>query len=149
VDTTEAEPIPATSQADRPHGCDVLIADDAGASRELLSAILRNFAGRLDLREARNGIEALSLWQQLNPRITMLDIDMPGMDGLSTLQNIRLIQPRAFVAMISGGSSLDHVKKALELGASGFVIKPYKPQRILDVLNKYRQQIGLEPIASA
>ena len=146
---TEVEVIPGASPNERPHACDVLIADDTGASRELLSAILRNFAGRLQLREARNGIDALSLWQQLNPRITMLDIDMPGMDGLSTLQNIRLIQPRAFVAMISGASSLDHVKKALALGASGFVIKPYKPQRILDVLNKYRQQTGYDPIAGA
>jgi CheY-like chemotaxis protein len=124
------------------HRCDVLIVDDSGASRELVSAILRNFAGRLDLREARNGQEALTMAAELNPRITLLDIDMPGADGLTVLQTLRQARPDAFVAMISGGSSLDNVRKALALGASGFVIKPYKPQRILDLLNKYIQVTG-------
>ena len=129
----------------KPHGlhrCDVLIVDDSGASRELVAAILRNFAGRLDLREARNGQEALTMAADLNPRITLLDIDMPGTDGLTVLQTLRQARPDAFVAMISGGSSLDNVRKALSLGASGYVVKPYKPQRILDLLNKYTQVTG-------
>lgn len=130
-----------------PSRCDVLIADDTGASRELLAAILRNFAGRLQVREARNGEEALALWRELRPRICMLDIDMPGLDGLAALQQIRQLDPQAFVAMVSGRSSIDHVRKALELGASGFVIKPYKPQRILDLLEKCRQLTGQDPAA--
>jgi two-component system chemotaxis response regulator CheY len=122
--------------------CDVLIVDDAAASRELLTAILRNFAGRLELREARNGTEGLAMWTELNPRITLLDIDMPDVDGLTVLRSLRQRRPDSFVAMISGGSSVDNVRKSLSLGASGFVIKPYKPQRILDLLNKYTQTSG-------
>ncbi len=122
--------------------CDVLIVDDMGASRELLSAILRNFAGRLQLREARNGTEGLDLWTRLRPHVTLLDIDMPDMDGLTLLQKMRAARPDSFVAMISGGGSLDNVKAALTHGASGFVIKPYKPQRILDLLAKYEKQSG-------
>jgi two-component system chemotaxis response regulator CheY len=124
------------------HQCDVLIVDDAAASRELLTAILRNFAGRLELREARNGTEGLAMWTELNPRITLLDIDMPDVDGLTVLRSLRQRRPDSFVAMISGGSSVDNVRKSLSLGASGFVIKPYKPQRILDLLNKYTQTSG-------
>lgn len=123
-------------------GCDVLIIDDMGASRELLSAILRNFAGRLELREARNGTEGLELWTRLGPRVTLLDIDMPDISGLTLLQKMRAARPDSFVAMISGGGSLDNVKTALSHGASGFVIKPYKPQRILDLLAKYEKQSG-------
>ena len=126
----------------QPPGCDVLIADDSGASRELLSAILRNFAGPLDIREARNGQEAVTLWQQWRPRITLLDIDMPGVDGLAALQHIRAARADAFVAMVSGGSSVDNVRKALALGTGGYVIKPYKPQRILDLLMRYRELSG-------
>ena len=124
------------------HRCDVLVVDDTGASRELLAAILRNFAGRMALREARNGVDALRLWKDLNPRITLLDIDMPGEDGLAVLQQMRGQRPDSFIAMISGSSSMDNVKRALALGASGFVIKPYKPQRILDLLKKYSDQSG-------
>lgn len=135
--TDEAQDAP---YAVNPHQCDVLVVDDTGASRELLAAILRNFAGRLVLREARNGAEALKLWTELNPRITMLDIDMPGEDGLAVLQAMRRERADTFVAMISGSSSMDNVKRAMALGASGFVIKPYKPQRILDLLKKYTDQ---------
>ena len=92
------------------------------------------------LREARNGVEALKLWNELNPRITLLDIDMPGEDGLAVLQAMRRDRADTFVAMISASSSMDNVKRAMALGASGFVIKPYKPQRILDLLKKYTDQ---------
>ena len=122
--------------------CDVLIADDAGGSRELLAAILRNFAGPLQIREARNGDDALALWQQLRPRITLLDIDMPGLDGLTALEQIRALDDKAFVAMVSGSSDIDKVKRALSQGAAGFVIKPYKPQRIVDLLERYRELTG-------
>jgi two-component system chemotaxis response regulator CheY len=137
---------PAAQAAATAHRCDVLIADDTGASRELLASIIRNFAGRLEIREARNGNDALVLWQELQPRITLLDIDMPGLDGLSALKRIREAAPDAFVAMISGVSSIDHVREALSHGASGFVIKPYKPQRILDLLTRYAQKTGHDPL---
>jgi CheY-like chemotaxis protein len=132
----------AADAGPRPHRCDVLIADDSGPSREILSAILRNFVTGLQLAEARNGLDALQSWEELNPRITMLDLDMPGQDGLTALQRIRAADPSAFVAIVSGSSSSDNVRKALELGASGFVVKPYKPQRILDVLERYAKLKG-------
>lgn len=122
--------------------CDVLIADDAGGSRELLAAILRNFAGPLQIREARNGTDALAMWQQLRPRITLLDIDMPGLDGLTALEQIRALDDKAFVAMVSASSDIDKVKRALSQGAAGFVIKPYKPQRIVDLLQRYQERTG-------
>lgn len=128
----------------RPFGCDVLIADDAGPCRELLSAILRMCARPLEIREARTGTDAVRLWFEHRPRITLLDIGMPGLDGLEALQQIRQARPDAFVAMISAGSSIDTVKQALAAGASGYVVKPYKPQRILDLLQKYRELKGID-----
>lgn len=127
----------------RTHGCDVLIADDTGASREILSAVLRNFAGGLRIGEARNGVEALSRWFELYPRVTFLDVDMPGLDGFAVLRQIREADPSAFVAMVTGKSSADNVRQALAMGASGFVVKPYMPRRVLDLLRRYQDLTGV------
>lgn len=144
---TDIDP-PVTERAETSvRGCDVLIVDDTGGSRELLAAVLRNFAGTLRLAEARNGPEALAAWRSLDPHVTLLDIDMPGIDGLTLLETMRSERPGCFVAMVSGRGSLDAVKTALARGASGFVVKPYKPQRILDLLHKYHQTHGVELLA--
>lgn len=140
MNTTTA-PAPEAA-ATRPAGCDVLIADDSGQCRDILRALLRTFTEGLTVREARNGQEALAVWQTSRPRVTFLDIDMPEMDGLATLVQIRQQQPDAFVAIVSGRSSTDNVRAALTNGASGFVVKPYKPQRILDVLERYQKLSG-------
>ena len=139
---TDEDDGPGPMGVRQPHLCDVLIADDAGASRELLAAILRNFGGQMSIREARNGHEAVAMWQTLRPRVTLLDIDMPGLDGLTVLQQLRSVDADTFVAIVSGGNSIDNVKHALALGAAGFVIKPYKPQRIVDLLKRYQERTG-------
>ena len=132
----QAEPGPVA------HRCDVLIADDTGASREILSALLRQFCPGVAIREARDGASALNAWRQWKPRVTFLDIDMPGMDGLTVLKSIRAEQADVFVAMVSGHSSADNVRLALSTGASGFIVKPFKPQRVVDVLERYRRLSG-------
>jgi CheY-like chemotaxis protein len=122
--------------------CDVLIADDNGPSRQVLAAILRNFVGALQIHEVRSGDEAVRRWPELRPRITLLDLDMPGLSGLQALQAIRGLAPEAFVGIVSGSSSADNVRQALQAGARAFVVKPYKPQRILDVVGRYEQLSG-------
>ncbi len=122
--------------------CDVLIADDTGPARVVLRALLRRFTANLGIREARNGAEAFKLWDTLRPRMTFLDIDMPGVDGLEALRKIRQVQKDAFVAIVSGCSSAENVKQALGMGANAFVVKPYKPQRIVDVLQRYEAMTG-------
>ena len=122
--------------------CDVLIADDTGPAREVLRALLRRYTANLGIREARTGAEAFKLWDSLRPRMTFLDIDMPQTDGLETLRQIREEDKGAFVAMVSGCSSTDNVKRALGMGANAFIVKPYKPQRILDALQRYETLTG-------
>jgi two-component system chemotaxis response regulator CheY len=137
-----ASPSPDSDPEPVAHACDVLIADDTGAAREILSALLRQFCIGVSIREARDGASALIAWRQLQPRVTFLDIDMPVHDGLSVLKTIRLEKPDAFVAMVSGHSSADNVRQALGTGASGFIVKPFKPQRVIDVLDRYRKLSG-------
>ena len=122
--------------------CDVLIADDTGPAREVLRALLRRFTANLGIREARTGAEAFKLWDSLRPRLTFLDIDMPQTDGLETLRQIREADQGAFVAIVSGCSSAENVKRALGMGANAFIVKPYKPQRIVDALQRYESLSG-------
>lgn len=122
--------------------CDVLIADDTGPARVVLRALLRRFTANLGIREARTGAEAFKLWDSLRPRMTFLDIDMPGVDGLEALRQIRAVQKDAFVAIVSGCSSAANVKHALGMGANAFIVKPYKPQRIVDALQRYEALTG-------
>jgi two-component system chemotaxis response regulator CheY len=122
--------------------CDVLIADDTTPAREILASLLRQSVTGITIEQARDGREALVTWRMTQPRITFLDIDMPNQDGLGVLKAIRSTSPNAFVAIVSGNSSSQHVKAALEAGANGFVVKPFKPQRIVDVLERYRKVTG-------
>jgi CheY-like chemotaxis protein len=122
--------------------CDVLIADDTGPAREVLRALVRRYTANLGIREARTGTEAFRLWDNLRPRLTFLDIDMPGTDGLEALSQIRQQDKRAFVAIVSSCSSAENVKRALGMGANAFIVKPYKPQRIVDALQRYEALTG-------
>ena len=124
------------------HRCDVLIADDTGHSREILAMLLRELVPGVTVHQVRDGSEAITAWRELQPRVTFLDIDMPRQDGLAVLKAIRSVQPDAFVAMVSGYSSPDNVREALSMGASGFIVKPFKPQRIADALERFRKMSG-------
>lgn len=128
---------PAAESAPRTDGRrSILLADDVFDSRQLLSRLLHRWT-HADLHEARNGAAALERFHVLRPCITLLDIDMPELDGLSVLEQIRALDSRAFVVMVSAYSKLEVVRKAVELGVGGFVVKPYSAQRILSMLHHY------------
>jgi DNA-binding NarL/FixJ family response regulator len=133
-----------------PSSCDVLIADDSGQTRELLAAFLRRLSPALRIQQARNGTEALALWRLHLPHLCFLDIDMPGQNGVEVLKTLRRLHPEAFVVMVSGCASADNVRNSLQAGASGFIVKPYKSQRIAEVFDRYRKLRGqsLGPVGS-
>ena len=74
--------------------------------------------------------------------MTLLDIDMPGIDGIAAMHRIREIDAKAFVGIVSGSSSAANVKAALQGGANAFVVKPYMPQRIIDALQRFEKASG-------
>jgi DNA-binding NtrC family response regulator len=124
------------------NGCDILIADDTGQAREILAGLLRAMSPALTIQQVRDGTEALAAWVKHKPRLAFLDIDMPGPSGLDVLKALRKDHPHAFIVMISGYSSANNVRDSLGAGASGFIVKPYKPQRIVEVLDRYFKLTG-------
>lgn len=119
----------------------VLVVDDSGHSRELLMSLLRRLT-HVAIRQARSGEDALAEFAVRPARLTFLDIDMDGLDGLEVLRRLRALNPDAYVVMVSGVSSVENVRMALDEGAGGFVVKPFRPQRIIDVVAKYVKETG-------
>lgn len=99
----------------------ILIVDDDHEVR----CVLRDFFKTKGYKtlEAENGEEALALARSENISSVLLDIQMPGMDGLTTLEKLLQINPKLGVVMVTAVQDDEKVKKALELGAYGYVLK--------------------------
>jgi two-component system chemotaxis response regulator CheB len=102
----------------------LLIADDSALMRRVLEDIFLE-EGDFDIRLARNGHEAIELVRSFDPQVVTLDVQMPGMDGLTCLGQIMIEAPRP-VVMISSltAEGADATLEAIELGAVDFVAKP-------------------------
>ncbi len=99
----------------------ILIVDDEDEVRN----ILRDFFNAKGYRtlEAENGERALELVRSEEISSVLLDIQMPGMDGLATLEKLLKINPRLGVVMVTGAQDDEKVERAMELGAYGYVLK--------------------------
>lgn len=113
----------------------VLIVDDNDIMRTLLRAILRNDERFDVIGEARNGLSAVDMTRRLKPQVVCLDVVMPEMDGLEALREIKREFPDTRVVMITGTPSPANVQEAMNLGANGFIIKPFNAARIIDTLS--------------
>lgn len=108
------------------------------STRAMLGAILRRL-GCDPIYTATDGIEAILKCMEVNPDIVLMDIDMPGKDGFEALASIQASSPQTFVAMVSAHGTIDYVKRSMELGANGFIVKPYNIAKVSDVLEKFRR----------
>ncbi len=113
----------------------VLIADDAAFMREMLRDILTE-GGFEIAAEAIDGNEAIELFQEHTPDLVMLDIVMPRKSGLEALKEIMALSPSACIVMCSALGQETLVMDALEAGASDFIVKPFKPDKVLEVVGK-------------
>ena len=111
----------------------ILIVDDNDVMRALLRGILRNEDYQV-VGEARNGMQALEMAERLTPDVVCLDVIMPELDGLEALKTLKRDYPAMGVVMITGNASMENVQEALELGADGFVVKPFNAARVLEAL---------------
>jgi len=115
----------------------VIIADDAAFMRMRCSKLLGDVG--YEVIEASNGAEAVEKFQANKPDAVLLDITMPKMDGIMTLQEIMKLDPNARVAMVSAMGQRTMVMNALRSGARDFVVKPFDGPRVLDCVQKLTQ----------
>jgi two-component system, chemotaxis family, chemotaxis protein CheY len=113
----------------------VLVVDDAVFMRKVVSDALAS-GGHEVIGEASNGVEAVDRYRELRPDVVTLDITMPEKTGLEALPEIIAIDPNAKVLMCSALGQESKVIEALKLGAKNFVVKPFKPDVLLEAVDK-------------
>lgn len=118
----------------------VLIADDEPLFVEMLEALLGADPRLEVVGAARNGVEAVDLALSLDPDVTLMDISMPGIDGIEAVRRIRLSRPEACIVMLTGSSAASDVDRSRQAGAVGFLTKDrigsHLVETILDVASR-------------
>ncbi|HHW00991.1 MAG TPA: response regulator [Clostridiaceae bacterium] len=115
----------------------VLIVDDAAFIRLQLKQLLEENGFEV-VGEADNGKAALKKIQELKPDIVTLDITMPEMNGIECMIEINKMEYKPTVIMVSAMGQEAFVQKAIINGAKGFIVKPYKPEVVINYLNKFK-----------
>jgi two-component system chemotaxis response regulator CheY len=113
----------------------ILIVDDNDVIRRALRGLMRHDESLTVLGEAACGEMALQSIKAEEPDLVCLDVLMPGMDGLAVLKAIREEHPRVRVIIITGQATSEVVAQARELGAKGFVVKPFNAAKVLATIH--------------
>ncbi len=115
----------------------VLIVDDSAAIRKILQRVLGQAKVPISqVFEAGDGIEALEILRANAVSLVLSDINMPNMDGLQLLSNVKAVEAwkNIPVVMITTEGSHAKVLEAVQLGAAGYVRKPFTPDQIKEKL---------------
>ncbi len=113
----------------------VLIVDDAIFMRNIIKDIL-NEGGYIVVGEAGNGEEAVEKSKALNPDIITMDIVMPVMNGIDAVREIRRFNKNIKIVMCSALGQESLVMEAIDAGASDFITKPFKKDKVIETLRK-------------
>ncbi len=114
----------------------VLIVDDALIMRQRIREIAED-AGWQVAGEAKNGAEAITLYEQEKPDLVTLDIVMPVMDGVSALKQLMENDPRARVVMVSAVNQKEKLAECVRAGAIDFIVKPFDKASLRSFFDKY------------
>ena len=112
----------------------ILICDDEEIMRDVLETILSSAGYKVDL--AKTGEEAIDLYTERNHDVVLMDVSMPGMGGLTALEELIKLDPEAVVLMITAFATFDTAISAWEKGATGVIRKPFQNDQILTFISK-------------
>ncbi len=102
----------------------ILIADDAPLMRTMLKDVIKTNGLATEIFEATNGDDAIKKYLLHKPNLVIMDVIMPKTNGIEALQQIKKIDPKAKVLMISSSDEKINVQDAMTLGAIDYIVKP-------------------------
>lgn len=109
----------------------VLLVDDHAMVRKGMKALLNEYEGISVVGEATNGLKALELVERLKPDVVLMDLLMPGMDGIEAIKRILAIQPHQRILVLTGYLRDDKLIPAIEAGALGYLLKDAQPEELV------------------
>lgn len=123
----------------------ILIADDEALARYAIRTLLaKNFDNLEIIGEAENGHEVVEMNRKLKPDLVVMDIKMPGINGIDASAQILQEFPKQNILLITAYDNFDYVKQAIDLGVKGYILKPIKKEEIIEKFNKILSKISNE-----
>ncbi len=113
----------------------LLVVDDSAITIKKLTKIVETLGHKV-ICIAKNGRDAVDAYEQFNPDLVTMDITMPGMNGIEATKQIMEKFSDALIIMVTSHGQEEMVMDAIEAGAKGYVIKPFKPEKIDESINK-------------
>lgn len=115
----------------------VMIADDEVIERMVLHKTLQKHLGDIcEIHQAENGREAFKLYEEKKIQIAILDIEMPGINGIQTAEKIRETDPYCCIIFLTAFDEFNYAKKAITVRALDYLLKPYQEEELLSVLEE-------------
>ena len=114
----------------------LMIVDDSLIMRMKIKEIATEIGWEV-IAEAKNGAEAVKLYEEHRPELVTLDMVMPEMDGLTALQAIRAHNPEAQVVMVSAIDQKPKLTECIANGALDFIVKPFDDDRLRTLFQRY------------
>jgi DNA-binding NarL/FixJ family response regulator len=128
----------------------ILIVDDHEVVRNGIRAFLETLKEFQVVGEAASGEEAVKLVQDLIPDVVLMDLIMPGMDGIETTREVRKISPRTQVVVLTSYHEDEHIFPALKAGAISYVLKDMKMEKLAETIQRaVNNEVTLHPLVAA
>ncbi|MDF2507379.1 MAG: DNA-binding response regulator [Microbacterium sp.] len=131
-------------------GIRLLIADDQALVRGALGALLDLEPDLTVIGMAADGAEALRLAEKLRPDVCLMDIQMPGMDGVEATRRIREASPETRILVVTTFARPGYLRSALDSGASGFIVKDTPAEQLAEAVRRVHSGLRvLDPVLAA
>jgi len=109
-----------------------LVLEDEPETNELMCKTLQNFFS--DVYSAADANEAMELFEKHSPDIIFIDIILPGKSGLEVAKEIREINPKQIIVIVSASNDMGNISEAVKIGVNNFIRKPIDTDKMIDVL---------------
>lgn len=120
----------------------IMLADDEGIVLDSLKMIIeKRFSGQFQIETAKTGRDVIELAERFRPDLVFMDIQMPGINGIEAIREIKKNHPSAIFAVLSAYDKFDYAKEAIHLGVWEYLTKPFSGKMMEEVLKKAIQKI--------